>query len=446
MAASVAPEQASGPGPGGLDARGAVAAVAEGRTSLEALLADAQARVAAAEPDLGAVVTRLDPPAGGGPGPLQGTIVGIKDLMAVAGAPRLCGAPGLVDDRPQPEHATVVARLVDAGATVIATLQTHQFAYGLITPQTQNPVVPDRIAGGSSGGPGAALAAGLVHGALGTDTGGSVRVPAACCGVVGLKTTRGLVPLTGVQPLAWSLDTVGPMAATVADTALLLEVIAGVDPADPDSVEAPPAAPVRPVEGLRIGVPTELGDAPIDDDVREVWETALDRLRGLGAQITSISLPSLPEAPPSNGRVLGAEALAVHEEALAAHPERFWPSVRERLEHAQTLGAATVARARRVGVLLRHELRLAPVDVLVTPTLPCRVPPVGAERIEVAGREEPTVLALTRMTNPWNLSGVPAGSVPAGWDRGGAPVGVQVVGHPFAEAQILEVMAHIPVV
>jgi aspartyl-tRNA(Asn)/glutamyl-tRNA(Gln) amidotransferase subunit A len=207
-------------GPGDLHAAGAVRAVAAGEATAEGLLDDACTRAAAWEPDLGAVVTevrRLRPGAQTAGRPLHGAVLGIKDLMAVAGTPRLLGAPELAEPAPRADDAVAVARLADAGASIAFTLQTHPLAFGIITPQTGNPRAPGKVAGGSTGGVAAALAAGFIHGGLGTDTGGSVRIPAACCGVVGLKTTRGRVPLTGVADLAWSLDTVGPLAATVAD-------------------------------------------------------------------------------------------------------------------------------------------------------------------------------------------------------------------------------------
>lgn len=401
------------------------------------------------EPWLGAVVDWLEPPLGGGAGSLSGMSLGVKDLIAVAGQPRRCAAPDLVDTTPQPEHATVVARLLDAGALVVATTQLHQLAYGIISPQTGNPRAPERVAGGSSGGSGAAVAAGLVDAALGTDTGGSVRIPAAGCGVVGLKPTRGLVPLTGVQPLAWSLDTVGALAGSVAEVGRVMDVLAGEDPADPYSLDAPRGpSPERSasgpsVEGWRLGVPRQLRDARMDSDVRAVWDDVLGDLAEAGAAVRDVDLPALPEAPAANGRILGAEAAAVHGERLAAHPDRFWPSVRDRLEHGLGLRAATVAADRHLGAQLCRQLRdaFADVDALLTPTLPCRLPPVDTDPIVVGGVEEAVTVAMTRFTNPWNLAGLPAGSVPAGLDGGGAPVGVQVVGAWFAEPTVLAGMA-----
>ena len=398
------------------------------------------------EPWLGAVVEWLDPPMRERTsGPLAGCMVGVKDLIAVAGVPRRCGAPDLTEPAPQREHATAVARLLAAGASVVATLELHQFAYGIICPQTSNPRAPTRVAGGSSGGSAAALAAGLVSGSLGSDTGGSIRIPASCCGVVGLKPTRGLVPLTGVQSLAPSLDTVGAMATTVADTATLLRLIEGHDPVDPYSAEAPARSEPPGVEGMRVGVPVQVRAARMDDDVRAVWERVLGDLAGAGAVVRDIDVPALDGANRANGAILAAEAAWVHADAFARHAERFWPSVRSRLAAGRDLPATTLAAAHHHQARLRAALRarFREVDVLVLPTLPCRAPPVGTDPVEVGGEPEPVVVALTRLTNPWNLAGVPAGSVPAGTDRDGAPVGVQVVGAWFGEPTVVGAMAAI---
>jgi aspartyl-tRNA(Asn)/glutamyl-tRNA(Gln) amidotransferase subunit A len=326
------------------------------------------------------------------------------------------------------------------------TTATHQLAYGVVTPQTRNPRAPDRITGGSSGGSAAAVAAGLVDIALGTDTGGSVRIPAACCGVAGLKTTFGLVPVEGVQPLAPSLDTVGPLARDVRTCAAAFRALAGVEPV---------ADLGRP---LRIGVVEELSSVglerseaqrvlSLDEDVRDVWTATLADLRADGAVMRRVALPLLPSAYAACRRVLGAEALQVHATLLAERPgpEGWEPDVRERLELARDLDPDVVASARELGARWREQLRevFGVVDVLVTPTLPCRTPRRDEPTVEVAGRPQPASAALTRLTNPWNLAGVPAGSVPAGLDGGGAPIGVQVIGPWNGDQLVLAAMAAI---
>jgi aspartyl-tRNA(Asn)/glutamyl-tRNA(Gln) amidotransferase subunit A len=417
------------------------AAVRAGASHPARVLAVAGERAAAWEPWLGATVYPADR-VGATAGPLAGVVAGVKELIAVAGIPRTCGAAAFLGHpTPEKSDATVVARLVKAGASLLATLASHALAYGIVTPQTRNPRAPGRIAGGSSGGSAAALAAGIVQLALGTDTGGSVRVPAACCGVVGLKTTRGLVPLTGVADLAWSLDTVGPLARSVADVELALDAIAGFDPADPESRDTPLLPP--PARPVRIGVPRQLDDMPVDADVRRVWRATLDDLAAADAALVAVDVPRLVEGSDENGVVIAAEAAAVHGERFAGQAHLLPESTRVRLARGVELAASRAARARRFGALLRADLRrlFADVDVLCTPTLPCRVPTVDTDPVVVEGVDEPLVAAVTRLTGVWNLAGVPAGSVPAGRDGGGAPIGVQVVGPWFGERRVLAVLA-----
>jgi aspartyl-tRNA(Asn)/glutamyl-tRNA(Gln) amidotransferase subunit A len=448
-------EPATG-GPGGLDRLGAVVEwvddwTAPGPANAEQA-SEASGVSAAEEPE----------------GPLAGMTVGVKDLIAVAGVPRRCGAADLVESSPQPAHASVVHRLIAAGARPLATCALHQLGFGVISPQTRNPCAPARIAGGSSGGSAAAVAAGLVHAGLGTDTGGSVRIPAACCGLVGIKPTRGLVALNGVAPLAPSLDTVGPLAATVAGAAAVLAVLTGSEPHGSDWAAGSPvsgashggsaAAPGRGevagiTHGLRVGVPAELEQAPMDREVAAAWREALGRLRAQGADVSTVSVPELAEAPSAAGRVLAAEAAEVHQ-SLAGEPvdalggDGLWPDVAARLAHGRSLDPDMVVQARRIGdwLVQRLERVWAEVDVLVTPTLPCHAPPAGIDpgaELTVGEGVEPVTLALTRFTNPWNLAGVPAGSVPAGADRDGAPIGGQVVGPWHGERLVVAVMSAI---
>ncbi|MBA2730498.1 MAG: amidase [Euzebyaceae bacterium] len=294
------------------------------------------------------------------PGPLEGLRVGVKDVLAVAGQPRECGAPAVVGSAVSGADAVAVARLTAAGARLVARTATHPLAYGIVTPQTRNPRAPDRIAGGSSGGSAAALAAGLIDAALGTDTGGSIRIPAACCGVVGLKPTFGLVPAEGSQPLASSLDTVGPMARDVGTVARLLAALTGV-----------PTEPRLPTP-MRLGVPVQLAAARLDDEVRRVWHGVLDALAAGSVALVRVDLPALAVSAPANGRILAAEALSVHGDALARRPESFPDDVRARLLAARAVPLSRVAEARAVQSRLRRELRstFADVHALVIPTVP----------------------------------------------------------------------------
>ena len=436
----------AGVGPGGRDA---LDAIGDGAGALEEAVAEALARVEAVEPALGAVVALVADRGGPSPGPLSGLLVGIKDLIAIAGQPRACGAPDLVDLAPQPAHATAVERLVDAGAALLARLALHPLAFGITGLGTANPVAPGRVAGGSSSGSAAAVAAGLVHAALGTDTGGSVRIPAACCGLAGMKPTWRRVPVDGVAPLAPSLDTVGPLAVDPAGCALLLGAMApevcGLTPgADGGALTdfAREVANAR-AEDLRVGVPAETVVARLDPEVRAAWQRRLEGARKAGAALVEVSLPSLHGAPAANGVVLGAEAARVHTASRPRWHVALPGEVAARLEQGRARTPEEVEAARRTAASLRAEAHevLDDVDVLCTPTLPCRVPRVGASEIAVDGFVEPVVTALTRLTNPWNLTGLPAGSVPAGRDAGGAPIGVQVIGPADGEIRVLRAMA-----
>jgi aspartyl-tRNA(Asn)/glutamyl-tRNA(Gln) amidotransferase subunit A len=375
------------------------------------------------------VVTWIDRPVE--PGPLNGLRVGVKDVIAVAGVPRLCGAPALVDPTPQQRDAEVVRRLAAAGAHLVATTSCHQLSFGVTTPGTLNPRAPGRTAGGSSGGAGAALAAGIVDGAVGTDTAGSVRIPAACCGVVGLKTTEGLVSRDGVDPLAPSFDTVGPMARDVATTARLL-----------DAMTDAPVVPEVP-RPLRVGVIEQAQRSRVHPDARAVWDEVVGLLAGAGARIERVAIPMLDEAHPALGRIIAAEGYAGHGWAYHERPDALVPDVRQRLAAGERLSHEKLLAARRTAALLRDRLTgvFAQVDVLVLPVLPCRIPLADADEVDVGGEMESVASALTRLVGPANLAGVPAGAVPCGLDADGAPVGMQVMGPWSGEAAVLGVMA-----
>ena len=392
------------------------------------------------EPWLGAVVAEAPDADGPGRGPLAGLSAGVKDLLWVRGLPRGCGAPGLADPAPAKRDAAAVALLRAAGAAITVTTQTHQFGYGIVSPQTRNPRAPDRIAGGSSGGSGAAVAAGLVDVALGTDTGGSVRIPAACCGVAGFKPTFGAVPVDGVQPLAPSLDTVGVLAPSVERLEQVLAVLLGdTGRGVPSRVPSPPRGVPSPV---RVGLPQEVAAQKLDPEVRAAWRAAAAALEAAGAEVADVSLPALADAPRANGIVLGAEALATHQALLAARPDGFWPQVRDRLERARSLTPEDLAWAWQVRDRLTAQLRATTerVDVLLTPALPCVTPRVRSEMVTVDGSEEPITPALTRLTSPWNLIGAPAGSVPVARDGDGAPLGAQLIGAHGRDGHVLGVM------
>lgn len=421
----------------------AIAGVRRGDVDLVRLLSDAGSSVVTWEPELGAVTAWLDPPLVGSPGPLTGLLFGVKETMSVAGmsaGPR--GPEALAA-----QHAEVIRRLLDEGATLVARLAAASLtAPGGITPQTRNPRHPTRVSGGSSGGPAAAVAAGIVHVALGTDAGGSIRIPASCCGLVGFKPTWGAVGGAGVQLDTSTLDAIGPIAASVADADIVFRAIAG-----PDVTNLHGGVEPFPGDGgsrrLRVGVPVEVLQAPLDADVRARWTEVLDLLAGDGALVREVTVSGLAGAGASARTIGSAEHAAV---LAARYADATAPAiVLDRIRRGVHRSEAELAHSYHLARALASECRtlFEEVDVLITPTLPCRVPaatsPDDDPDIQVAGRPEPRSSALTRLVNPWNLAGLPAGTLPCGFDRDGGAVGVQVVGPRLGDLAVLAVMARV---
>lgn len=381
-------------------------------------------------------------------GPLHGVPIGLKDLYDVQGVPTTGGSSFL--DRPAAEDSTVARRLREAGAILLGKLNLHEFAYG---PEginrtygtSWNPwdATSHRLPGGSSSGSGVAVAAGLCPAAMGSDTGGSIRIPAALCGIVGLKPTYGRVSRAGVLPLAWSLDHAGPMTRTVADAALLLKVLAGYDPRDPTTSVLPvadyPAALEAPVKGLRVGLLREDFLATSDREVLGLVAAALKALEGLGCAIQEVSLPHTKYVPAASYAIIAAEAMAFHEPLLKRHAAEYAPDVRQRLLTGQFLLATQYLKGQRVRRLLCRDVEEAftRVDCLLAPTLPVAAPPLEAERVTINGEGHARRQAFLRYTRPFNLTGHPVVSVPCGFTGEGLPVGMQIVGRPFDEVTIL---------
>jgi aspartyl-tRNA(Asn)/glutamyl-tRNA(Gln) amidotransferase subunit A len=387
--------------------------------------------------------------AGTARGPLHGVPLAYKDLFAVRGVPTSCGT---LDDAyfVAEREATAVARLTAAGAITLGKLNLSELALGPFGDNAhrgdvQNPWRPGHVAGGSSSGSGAAVAAGLAAAALGTDTGGSIRLPAACCGIVGLKPTYGLVSRAGVMPLSWSLDHVGPMARTVRDVALLLGVIAGHDGDDATSSRRPvpdyAAALGAPIAGLRVGVPVAYFWDGVDAEVVAAVRAALDVLAGLGAHVADCHLPD-PRACIDVANIIArCESAAVHGRVVRENPHVLQPAVRARLEIGLRVAAydyleATRLRARLVRTFVRDVL--ADVDVLAMPTIPEPAPALDAVKAGSTAEVVRRMGRFSRLTRPWNALGVPALSVPCGFSSAGLPVGLQLVGRPFDEATVLQ--------
>jgi len=424
------------------------------------------ARIEALEPRLNAFVTVMADEArrqaraleeelasGRSPRPLHGIPVAIKDNIDVAGVPTTAGSRTRADHVASAD-ATVVARLRQAGAVIIGKTATHEFAFGVTTDTpyhgpVQNPWRPGHTAGGSSGGSGAAVGARIVPAALGTDTGGSIRIPAAACGTVGFKATYGLVSKHGVVPLCWSIDHVGPLAHTVDDAARVLAAIAGPDPLDATTLGPAQAGAVRwdaagdagNLSDVRIGLPAGWLDDRVDPGVRARIDEALRALAGLGAQIEEVPYPP-PGVMALLNRVLAlAEGSAYHARALAARGGDYAPDVRARFE----LGQFLLAQDYLLALRLRTEMArithqaLDRVTVLVTPTMPITAPPFGqAVRSWGSGQAEAVPDAMIRLTAPFSLIGFPALSVPCG-TAGGLPVSIQIVGRPLDEAVLVRI-------
>lgn len=375
-------------------------------------------------------------------GPLHGIPLAVKDLFATAGLRTTAGSRILADNTPT-EDATAVARLKGAGAVILGKLNLHEFAFGAtgVNPHygaARNPWDGDRISGGSSSGSAVAVAAGECLGALGTDTGGSIRIPSSLCGIVGLKPTYGRVSRRGVVPLSWSLDHVGPMARTVEDAALILGAIAGHDPLDASSSDEPVPDFQRELtdgklKGLRIGVPREFFFEDVDLEVQEAVRLAITGLSRLGAQLRDVSLPHIAEAPAAVNAIILPEALAYHRRWLAERPDDYGDDVRERLELGATYLAVHHVQAQRFRSLIIEEWRrevFDKIDLLVTPTTPIAAPAIDESDFQ-------TTLNLVRFTGPFNLSGLPAVSLPCGFTKSGLPIGMQLVGRWFEEGMVL---------
>ena len=426
----------------------AAAALRDGSLSSAALTESVLARIEQTEPALNAYLlvtadlareqaARADEELAGGldRGPLHGVPFALKDLFDTAGIVTTAGS-GFLRDRVPEEDAFVVAKLHEAGIVLTGKLGMHEFAFGTTSDNAhfgtiRNPWNPDYTPGGSSGGSGAAAAAGSALGTLGSDTGGSIRMPAAICGVAGLKPTRGLVSRGGVVPLSHTLDHAGPLTKSVEDSALILNAIAGHDPADPQSVERPPedftSELGRDLAGLRLGVPRNPLWADCDDEVAEACEAALEALRALGAEAVEVELPLLAET----GRLLisQVEGAAFHEQWLREHPERYSDEIRGKVEPGLTRPAIEYLRDLEQRRAIEHEVLavLEGVDLLVSPTIPLKVPTVAVG--DPGSR-------LASYTRAYNISGLPAISVPCGLDGNGLPVGLMIAGRPFAEATV----------
>jgi len=374
-------------------------------------------------------------------GPLHGIPVALKDIFAVAGAP-MTAASLIFRDVVSEEDSEVTRRLRAAGAIVLGTLNLHEIALGAtgINPHTgpaRNPWNTDHITGGSSSGAGAAVAAGLCFAGMGTDTGGSIRIPAALCGIAGLKPTFGRVSRRGLLPLSWSLDHAGPLTRNVEDAAIVLQAIAGNDAGDPASSQADvPNYSVTlgdGVRGLRVGVPDRYFGDGVDADVDEAFRGAVRQLEGLGAELREFTPPHIDEMPDATAAIMLPEAFTVHQSAMRERPEDIGEDVRYRLELGAAYPAAEYIQALRLREMVVETWRkdvFGEIDLVATSTATVAARPIDQSDLS-------TTLSLIRNTNPFNLLGTPAISVPCGFTGEGLPIGLQLVGRWFDEATVL---------
>src|SRR5215212_10396915 len=384
--------------------------------------------------------------AGGHRGPLHGVPVALKDIIYTRGVRTTMGSALYAGHVPD-HSATVARKLEEAGSVLIGKTNTHELAYGPTGDRsyfgpTLNPHDARRITGGSSGGSGAAVAAMLCYGALGSDTGGSIRIPAALCGIVGMKPTFGRVSKSGVFPLCWSLDHVGPITRTVEDNALMLNVLAGHDQEDHYSVDRPAEDFTRHLRrglhGGGIGLPRSFYFDHVDKEVGARVLEAVEVFRSLGARVREVEIPNLIDTLRAHRLILGAEAFAVHEERLETDPERFDDQSLERLLAGKNLQAFRYANARQRQLHSRREFErvMREVDVVLTPTVPIPATRLGRRETTIGGYEEAVYSALTRLTGPTNLNGLPSLSVPCGTTTRGLPTGLQLIARPYHEAEL----------
>lgn len=383
-------------------------------------------------------------------GPLHGIPVAVKDVFFTRGVRTTCGSKIFAGYVPEYD-AAVVERLKAAGAIIVGKTNLHEFAYGVTSTNphygtVRNPWGLDRIAGGSSGGSACAVAAGMVPMAMGNDTGGSIRLPASFCGIVGLKPSFGRVSRYGVLPLDFSLDHMGPLTQCVRDAALTLGVVAGFDPRDETSSRQPvvpylPAAPVS-IRGLRIGLPENYYFERLNPSAASAVRGAARLAEQAGARIVPLQVPDGGQLNAIGRIILLSEASATMERHLHRR-EDFGPDVLALLDQGRLIPATDYINAQRVRRLLQQEFRplWKQVDCLLTPTTPTGAPRIGQATIDLDGQEEEVRVASTRFVRGINVLGLPALSLPCGFDEEGLPLGLQIIGPMFQEATILQVGA-----
>jgi len=380
-------------------------------------------------------------------GPLHGIPIGVKDIVDVFGMPTSAGSKH--QDGFFPLHDSgAVRKLRAAGAIIVGKTNTHEYALGGTTPPTKNPWSQERIPGGSSGGSAAAVASGQIRLTVGTDSVGSIRIPSSICGVTGIRPTMGRVSRTGVRPLTWAMDTVGPIGRSVSDVATGLYAMSGHDPLDPYTSSLPVPnfgeLTVENLHGTRIGIPRSMFE-PAEPEILTAVESAIEIFRRAGAEITEIEVPYVDITTPIGMAIFLTESAEYHRKRIDTAPQLFDPDTLNFLELAHEIPATLYIRALRVQRLIADEISrlFEKVDAIVVPTLPCSPAKFGTltnELVPVGQGQLTLAEAHLRNNLPFALAGVPASSQPCGFDRFGLPIGLSIVSAPFNETQILKLM------
>jgi aspartyl-tRNA(Asn)/glutamyl-tRNA(Gln) amidotransferase subunit A len=380
-------------------------------------------------------------------GPLHGIPISLKDNICTKGVKTTAGSRILRDYVPM-RDAAIVKQLYEAGAVILGKTNMHEFAYGVTSNNphfgpVHNPWDLHRIPGGSSGGSAAAVAAGLCYGSIGTDTGGSIRIPAALCGVVGLKPTFGVVNVDGVVPLSPRLDCIGPLARSVADAALLAEPLIARSKAQPPPRRATRAGKRK----IRLGLPKDFFFKIVSVEVQYAFDQAVRLLERSGATFVEVPVPLLHETEDAGNQIAWAEATYYHQQAgwFPAHAADYGEDVRKRIELGTKVAATAYLQALEMRARFIQQLHMAlqdaNVDALAFPTTPIAAPLIGEETTVVSGEKHPTRALLLRLNRPANLAGVPAISVPCGFTNEGIPVGLQLMGAVGDESILLQAAA-----
>jgi aspartyl-tRNA(Asn)/glutamyl-tRNA(Gln) amidotransferase subunit A len=434
-------------GPNFLSISEALHLMQEGKLSPHTLADACSQQIKSLNPKLNAFITvldvNIDESQKGSPSkPLGGIPIAIKDLFETQGIRTTAGSKFFEDYIPA-EDGAVVRKLTEAGAIIMGKTNTHEIALGVTTVNPHfgachNPWDQNRIPGGSSGGSAVAVASGMALAALGTDTGGSIRIPASLCGVTGLKPTFGRVSVRGVFPLSWNLDHVGPLTRSVTDAALMLQVIAGYDPDDPYSINQPVdnylAAIENGIKGQRVALAIGNYLAEADPEVLNAVNQATHEFEKLGARVEKVDMSFLQTAALANSLMTPADGAAYHHQRLKEHPDWFGADVRQRLETGLNVTSTEYIMARRTQTEVKHRLGrfFEQYDLLLLPSTPIPAPFIeGNDAIEQARR-------LTRFTSPFNLTGLPALSIPCGFTKSGLPIGLQIVSRAWNEAAVLQ--------